>query len=147
MFSSSSVKRSSEFKVYGCLRTCSCIISIILLENTLKTTNITVYRNDVWDNLSSSKSYLSFSSLLSGVWSTVSLRALPLRHNMARLSPTLATTSSMPSLSSATVAVVPAFVPGPTKTKQEPSEAERADSETHRRSTVTWRVAHPQSRT
>lgn len=53
--------------------------------------------------------HLSFSSFLSGVWSTVSLRALPFRQSMARLSPTLATTSSMPSLSSATVAVVPAL--------------------------------------
>lgn len=51
--------------------------------------------------------HLSFSSFLSGVWSTVSLRAFPFRQSMARLSPTLATTSSMPSLSSATVAVVP----------------------------------------
>lgn len=55
------------------------------------------------------KLYLSFSSFLSGVWSTVSLRALPLRHSMARLSPTLPTTSSIPSLSRATVAVVPAL--------------------------------------
>lgn len=53
--------------------------------------------------------HLSFSSFLSGVWSTVSLSALLLRQSMARLSPTLATTSSMPSLSSATVAVVPAL--------------------------------------
>lgn len=60
--------------------------------------------------------YLSFSSFLSGVWSRVSLRALPLRHSMARLSPTLATTSSMPSLRRATVAVVPAFIPGTTET-------------------------------
>lgn len=60
--------------------------------------------------------YLSFSSFLSGVWSTVSLRALPFRHSMARLSPTLPTTSSMPSLRSATVEVVPGFTRGATKT-------------------------------
>lgn len=60
--------------------------------------------------------YLSFSSFLSGVWSTVSFSTLPLRHSMARLSPTLATTSSMPSLSSATVHVVPALTPAPTET-------------------------------
>lgn len=60
--------------------------------------------------------YLSFSSFLSGVWSTVSFSTLPLRHSMARLSPTLATTSSMPSLSSATVHVVPALMPAPTAT-------------------------------
>lgn len=60
--------------------------------------------------------YLSFSSFLSGVWSTVSLRAFPFRHSMARLSPTLPTTSSMPSLSSATVEVVPGFIRGTTET-------------------------------
>lgn len=53
--------------------------------------------------------YLSFSSFLSGVWSEVSLRALALRQSMARLSPTLPTTSSIPSLSRATVAVEPAL--------------------------------------
>lgn len=60
--------------------------------------------------------YRFFSSFLSGVWSTVSLRALPFRHSMARLSPTLPTTSSMPSLRSATVEVVPGFIRGTTET-------------------------------
>lgn len=76
--------------------------------------------------------YLSFSSFLSGVWSSVSFRALPLRHSMARLSPTLPTTSSMPSLSRATVEVVPALIPGATETKKETWEAEWA---TEKRST------------
>lgn len=53
------------------------------------------------------RSYLSFSSFLSGVWSMVSFIAFPFRHKIARLSPTLATTSSMPSRNKATVAVVP----------------------------------------
>lgn len=70
--------------------------------------------------------YLSFSSFLSGVWSTVSLSTLPLRDSMARLSPTLATTSSIPSLSSATVHVVPALIPAPTETWRGTSQKKTA---------------------
>lgn len=100
--------------------------------------------------------YLSFSSFLSGVWSTVSFSTLPLRHSMARLSPTLATTSSMPSLSSATVHVVPALTPAPTETwggrsqdeskmlwqvwpqgSEEPHRAPHTHTHTHIRAT-TW---------
>lgn len=51
--------------------------------------------------------YLSFSSFLSGVWSMVSFMGFPFLHKIARLSPTLAITSSIPSLNRATVAVVP----------------------------------------
>lgn len=52
--------------------------------------------------------YRCLSSLRSGVWSLVSFLARPFLHNIARLSPTLPTTSSMPSRNIATVAVVPA---------------------------------------
>lgn len=52
--------------------------------------------------------YRCLSSSQSGVWSVVSLLAFPFLHNIARLSPTLPTTSSTPSRSKATVAVVPA---------------------------------------
>lgn len=52
--------------------------------------------------------YRCLSSLRSGVWSVVSLLARPFLHIIARLSPTLPTTSSIPSRSNATVAVVPA---------------------------------------
>lgn len=53
-------------------------------------------------------SYLRLSSLRSGVWSVLSLVACPCRQSIARLSPALPTTSSTPSRSNATVAVVPA---------------------------------------
>lgn len=52
--------------------------------------------------------YRCLSSLQSGVWSLVSFLARPFLHNIARLSPTLPTTSSTPSRNIATVAVVPA---------------------------------------
>lgn len=52
-------------------------------------------------------SYLSLSSLRSGVWSVLSLVAWPRLQSIARLSPALPTTSSTPSRSNATVAVVP----------------------------------------
>ncbi len=54
--------------------------------------------------------YLCFSSFLSGVWSSVRLRTFPFLHIRARLSPTLPTTSSIPSRNSATVAVVPTIM-------------------------------------
>lgn len=88
--------------------------------------------------------YLSFSSFLSGVWSTVSLRALPLRHNMTRLSPTLPTTSSMPSLSRATVAVVPAFIPGATETYEKISSSTKPLSKVL---TTTWCISRTRSHT
>lgn len=52
-------------------------------------------------------SYLILSSLRSGVWSVLSLVAWPRRQSIALLSPALPTTSSTPSRSNATVAVVP----------------------------------------
>lgn len=104
--------------------------------------------------------YLSFSSFLSGVWSTVSLRALPFRHSMARLSPTLPTTSSMPSLRSATVEVLPGFIRGATKTSKKTWEDEGGAeikscaptstgcaSHSHLHETTTWTQGWGESRT
>lgn len=67
----------------------------------MATTAVTPWNGWSWGQ------YLSFSSFLSGVWSVVSFMGFPFLHKRARLSPTLATTSSIPSLNKATVAVVP----------------------------------------
>lgn len=65
-------------------------------------------RNHNVTTVGAEKVYRCLSSLRSGVWSLVSFLARPFLHNIARLSPTLPTTSSVPSRNIATVAVVPA---------------------------------------